>query len=80
MKIEILGTGCYNCVKLEKLIGELVKALALKEVEVTRIDDERKIRRFIPIDAIPGLLIDGTLVSQRELPDRETLKQWLLQA
>jgi hypothetical protein len=80
MKIEILGTGCYNCVKLEKLIGELVKELALKEVEVTRIDDERKIRQFIPIDAIPGLLIDGMLVSQRELPDRETLKQWLLQA
>jgi hypothetical protein len=80
MKIEILGTGCYNCVKLEKLIGELVKELALKDAEVSRIDDERKIRRSIPIDAIPGLLIDGMLVSQRELPDRETLKQWLIQA
>lgn len=80
MKIEILGTGCYNCVKLEKLIAELVKELSLRDVEVARIDDERKIRRFIPVDAIPGLLIDGTLVSQRELPDSETLKQWLLQA
>ncbi len=80
MKIEILGTGCYKCVKLEKLIGELVKELALKEAEVTRIDDERKIRHFIPLGAIPGLLIDGMLVSQRELPDLETLKQWLLQA
>lgn len=80
MKIEILGTGCYNCVKLEKLIGELVKELALKDAEVSRIDDERKIRRFTPIYAIPSLLIDGMLVSQRELPDRETLKQWLLQA
>jgi len=80
MKIEILGTGCYICVKLEKLNGELVKELALKKVEVTRIDDEQEIRHFIPLDAIPGLLIDGMLVSQRALPDRETLKQLLLQA
>ena len=80
MKIEILGTGCYNCVKLEKLTGELVKELAPKEVEVTCIDDERKIRHFIPLDVIPGLLIDGMLVSQRELPDRVTFKQRLLQA
>lgn len=79
MKTEILGTGCYNCVKLEKLIGELVKELAMKDVVVSSIDNERRIRCHIPIDAIPDLLIDGMLVNQHELPDRETLKRCLLQ-
>jgi len=78
MKIEILGTGCHNCLKLELLVGELVKELGLKDTEVLRIDNEQKIRRFIPLDAIPGLLIDGNLVSERKLPDRDTLKKWLL--
>jgi len=80
MKIKILGTGCHNCLKLEMLIGDLVKELHLKDIDVVRVDDEQKIRRFIPPDAIPGLLNNGDLVFERELPDHETLKQWLLQA
>jgi hypothetical protein len=29
------------------------------------------------LDEIPGLLIDGVLVSTREIPSRETLVEWL---
>jgi hypothetical protein len=47
------------------------------DVEVERVDDERAIRHHIPLDAIPGLLIDGRLVSQREVPAFETLLDWL---
>jgi hypothetical protein len=46
-------------------------------VEVERIDDERIIRHYLPLDAIPGLLIDGRLVSERQVPDMETLLSWL---
>lgn len=75
--IKVLGTGCHNCLELEKRLSEVITQLGLKEVSVERIDDERIIRHYIPLDAIPGLLIDGQLVSERQVPDVETLANWL---
>ncbi len=77
MKIEILGTGCYNCVELEMLIADVLRELGKSDVEVTRVDDETRIRHYMPLDEIPGLLIDGMLVSTREVPSREKLLEWL---
>lgn len=77
MKIQILGTGCHNCLELEMRLAEVVAKLGRADVEVVRVDDEQTIRHHIPLDAIPGLLIDWRLVSQREVPDIETLLGWL---
>ncbi|NWG32922.1 MAG: thioredoxin family protein [Chloroflexi bacterium] len=77
MKIEILGTGCYNCVELDMLIADVLKELGRTDVEVVRVDDEKRIRHYMPLDEIPGLVIDGVLASTRELPARETLAKWL---
>jgi hypothetical protein len=77
MKIEILGTGCYNCVKLETLIDEVAEQLGATSFEIERIDDEKRVLQYMPLDEIPGLLIDGILVSTREIPPRETLVEWL---
>ncbi|MCL4531180.1 MAG: thioredoxin family protein [Chloroflexi bacterium] len=77
MKIEILGTGCYKCVELETLIDEVLQELGKTDVEVVRVNDEKRIQHFIPLDEIPGLLIDGILASTRELPPREKLVEWL---
>jgi hypothetical protein len=77
MKIEILGTGCHNCIKLESLVDEILLELGKTNAEVVRISDERAIRRHIALDEIPGLLIDGVLASTRELPSKEMLKEWL---
>jgi hypothetical protein len=76
MKIEILGTGCYNCVKLESLIDEILVELGRKDVEIVRINDEYVIRKYMPLDELPGLLINGILASTREVPEREALKSW----
>jgi hypothetical protein len=77
MKIQILGTGCHNCLELERRLAEAVTQLGRTDLEVERVDDEKFIRHHIPLDAIPGLLIDGRLVSQREVPTVETLLDWL---
>ena len=76
MKIEILGTGCHNCMKLESLVDEVLIELGKKDFTITRINDEKAIRHYIPLDNIPGLLIDGVLASQGEVPTREILIQW----
>ena len=77
LTITILGTGCHNCLELEKRLSEAVTSLGRNDVIVERIDDERTIRHYIPLDAIPGLLIDGRLVSEREVPEIETVISWL---
>ncbi len=77
MKIQILGTGCHHCLELEMRLAEVVAKSGRSDVEVERVDDARLIRHHIPLDAIPGLLIDGRLVSQREVPSIETLLDWL---
>jgi len=77
MKIQILGTGCHNCLELEMRLAKAIASSGRTDVEVERVDDEKIIRHHIPLDAIPGLLIDGRLISQRTVPDIETLLGWL---
>ena len=77
MKIQVLGTGCHNCLELEMRLAEAVAKSGRTDVVVERVDEERSIRQHIPLDAIPGLLIDGRLVSERQVPDAETLLDWL---
>jgi hypothetical protein len=76
MKVEILGTGCYNCLKLEELVNQVILDLGLSGVEIERVSDERRIRHHMPLDEIPGLVIDGHLVSSNRIPDREELLRW----
>lgn len=77
MKIEILGTGCYNCIQLETMIDEVAEQLGAAKFQIERVNDEKRVLQFISLDEIPGLLIDGVLVSTREIPPRERLFEWL---
>ncbi len=77
--IKVLGTGCHNCLELERRLAEALGKLGRNDVQVVRVDDERTILRYLPLDAIPGLLIDDRLVSQKTVPDVETLSYWLKQ-
>ena len=52
--IKVLGTGCHNCIELEKRLSEAITKSGRYDVNVERIDDERTIRHYIPLDAIPG--------------------------
>ena len=77
MKIEILGTGCYQCVRLESLIADVLIELEIQEADLTRVSEEQAIRRWMPLDALPGLVINRVLASMGRLPAREELVSWL---
>lgn len=77
MKIQVLGTGCHNCLELEMRLAEAIAKSGRQDILVERVDNERTIRQHIPVDAIPGLLIDGQLVSERQVPSVEILLGWL---
>lgn len=77
MKIEVLATGCYKCIALEGLLDEVLAELGRSDVTVERVSDERIIRKSMPVDSIPGLVIDDRLVHTGEVPSKKVLRQWL---
>ncbi len=80
MNIQVLGTGCYKCIELETLLADLLQQMAMPGVAVERISDPHAIRRIMSEDLLPGLLIDGVLVSSGRLPSRAEVRTWLAQA
>ena len=77
MKILVLGTGCYKCLNLEMRVARMLAELGLSQVQLTWTDDPHRIRKFLPEDELPGLVINGHLVSSRRLPDEAEIRQWL---
>lgn len=80
MKIEILGTGCHNCLSLEMMVARLVQELNIAAAELTRVDDAHQIRRMMPEDELPGLALNGRLVCWGRLPAEAEVREWLYEA
>ena len=77
MKIIVLGTGCYKCITLESLLNEVITESGKADIAFERVSDERAIRKFMPLEAIPGLVIDGRLVHSGTVPSKDDLRHWL---
>jgi small redox-active disulfide protein 2 len=74
-KIEVLGSGCPNCRRLEANAREAV-AMAGVEAEVTHVTDPREIVAR-GIMSTPGLVIDGKVVSAGRIPSAGDIALWL---
>ena len=75
MDIEIFGTGCENCKRLEKNVRGAVDELCLEAKIIKVTDFEAFIRRGIK--ATPGLAIDGEVVSMGRVPNVEEIREIL---
>jgi small redox-active disulfide protein 2 len=74
-KIEVLGPGCANCVRLEANVREAV-AMAGVEAEVVKVTDYREIAAH-GILSTPGLVIDGVIRSYGRIPSAGDIALWL---
>jgi small redox-active disulfide protein 2 len=74
-KIEVLGPGCSNCIRLEKVAREAVM-MAGVEAEVVKVTDYREIMSY-GIMSTPGLVIDGKVVSYGRIPSAGDIALWL---
>jgi small redox-active disulfide protein 2 len=73
--IEVLGSGCANCNRLEANAREAI-ALAGVEAEVRHVTDPREIARR-GVMSTPGLVIDGKVVSAGRIPSAADIAGWL---
>lgn len=78
LKIQVVGSGCPNCQKLEGLCREVITEKQLN-AQVEKVTD---VSRFADLGVFmtPGLLIDGRVVSMGKIPTKSTLANWLEQA
>jgi small redox-active disulfide protein 2 len=74
-KIEVLGPGCANCVRLEKVAREAVE-MAGVAAEVVKVTDYGAIMSY-GIMSTPGLVIDGKVVSYGRIPSASDIAAWL---
>jgi len=75
LDIKVLGSGCPNCEKLEKLCKEVIQENEIEaEVEkLTALDDFNS----FGIMMTPALVVNGKILSQGKIPVKATLASLL---
>jgi small redox-active disulfide protein 2 len=75
VKIEVLGSGCANCKKLEANAREAA-GMAGVEAEVLKVTDYGEIAARGVMNT-PGLVIDGVVKSAGRVPSAGDIAEWL---
>ena len=77
MKIEICGPGCAKCHAVMGNVQKAVKEMGLEEeVKVSEVKDIMAITTK-EVFLTPGVVIDGTKVSEGRIPSCEEIKKWI---
>ena len=75
MKIEILGTGCAKCHKLEEMVRATVRETGVN-AEIIKVEDIKKIMGY-GVMTTPALVIDGQVKAAGKMPSVEQIKDWV---
>ena len=74
-KIQILGTGCPTCQKLNELTKQAAEELGL-DYEIEKVIDITKIIEMGVVKT-PGIAVDGVVKVSGKLPTIEEIKELL---
>jgi small redox-active disulfide protein 2 len=75
MNIEILGTGCAKCNKLEDMVKLAIQETGIK-AEIGHVHDIKKIMEY-GVMTTPALVIDGKVKVAGKLPSLADIKQMI---
>jgi small redox-active disulfide protein 2 len=75
MEIKVLGTGCPNCKRLEKLTRQAVSELGT-DATVVKVEELDKILAY-DILATPALVVDEKVVVSGRVPRKDEITAWI---
>ncbi|MCR6491855.1 thioredoxin family protein [Cellulomonas sp. P24] len=75
MIIKILGSGCANCVALERVTREAVSALGI-DAEFEKVTDYGAIASY-GVMRTPGLVVDEAVVLAGRVPTTNQVRELL---
>lgn len=75
MKIEILGSCCSNCEKLQKIAEETVKEMGVN-ASVEKISDIQKIMAY-GVMRTPGIVVNGKVKAFGRVPGKDEIKKYI---
>jgi small redox-active disulfide protein 2 len=75
MNIKVLGSGCPNCIRLEKNVQEALKQLG-KEAVVEKVTDFKDIMAY-GVMSTPALVVDGKVLFSGRVPAPLSLTKML---
>ncbi len=78
LSIKVLGTGCPNCIRLEKIVHQAADHLGI-EAHIEKVTDMSKIMEY-PIMTTPGLVIGEKVVCSGRVPSPAEVTTWLTSA
>ena len=78
MKIQILGSGCANCHKVEEIANKAVVQLGIT-AQVELVTDVQTILRYGVMNT-PGIVIDDKVVSTGRVPALSQMAQLITKA
>ena len=78
LRIQILGSGCANCHKLEAMCKEVLEEQGI-EAAIAPVTDLNRIHAR-GVMMTPGLVINDQVVSSGRVPSKSSIEQWILKA
>ncbi len=78
MDIKVLGIGCARCQELEKRTMNALAELGVA-ADVRKVSEIKDIMAF-KVMGMPGLVIDGKVVSTGRIPSVQEIKTWVTEA
>ena len=75
MKIEILGTGCPKCKKLNELTKEVIQELGIS-AEIKKITNINDIIDY-GVMVTPALVVDGNVKVAGKIPSKQDITEWI---
>jgi hypothetical protein len=76
VRIQVLGPGCHNCDRMEQDVREVMAELKMPG-DLSHVTDPAEIAKY-GLMGVPALVINGRIVCVGTLPDRNRIKQWLI--
>ncbi|HRY60979.1 MAG TPA: thioredoxin family protein [Candidatus Fermentibacter sp.] len=76
MLIQILGTGCPKCAKLEEHVREAVVRAGLTDASVEKVKDLKEIMAF-GVMMTPALAVDGEVLVTGRVPGVDELVEMI---